>query len=74
MNYHRKTGQRDIEPRDYVHNKKIAKLFDRAKKRAWAKVKQDPRAQALIQEDREREIRNIKASRESIQRLINIPK
>jgi len=74
MNYHRKTGQRDNEPRDYVHNKKIAKLFDRAKKRAWAKVKQDPRAQALIQEDREREIRNIKAGRESIQRLLNIPK
>ena len=74
MNYHRKTGQRDNEPRDYVHNKKIAKLFDRAKKRAWANVKQDPRAKELIQEDREREIRNIKASRESIKQLINIPK
>ena len=74
MNYHRKTGQRDMEPRDYVHNKRIAKLFDRAKKRAWAKVKQDPRAQALIQEDREREIRNIKAGRESIQRLLEMPK
>ncbi len=74
MEYHRKTGQRDIDPRTYVHNTRIAKLFDRAKKKAWAKVKQDPRAQALIQEDRSRAIREIKARNESIQKLINIPK
>ena len=74
MEYHRKTGQRDIDPRTYVHNTRIAKLFDRAKKKAWAKVKQDPRAQALIEEDRSRAIREVKARNESIQKLINIPK
>ena len=74
MEYHRKTGQRDIDPRTYVHNTRIAKLFDRAKKRAWAKVKQDPRAQALIEEDRSRVIRENKARNESIDRLLNIPK
>ena len=74
MEFHRKTGQRDIDPRTYVHNTRIAKLFDRAKKKAWAKIKQDPRAQALIQEDRSRVIRENKARNESIDRLLNIPK
>ena len=74
MEYHRRTGQRDIDPRTYVHNSRIAKLFDRAKKKAWAKVKQDPRAQELIKEDRDRAIRKNQARNESINRLLNIPK
>ena len=74
MEYHRRTGQRDIDPRTYVHNSRIAKLFDRAKKKAWAKVKQDPRAQELIKEDRDRAIRKNQARNESIDRLLNIPK
>ena len=74
MEYHKRTGQRDIDPRTYVHNTRIAKLFDKAKKKAWAKVKQDPRAQELIKEDRDRAIRKIKQGVESIDRLLNIPK
>ena len=74
MEYHRRTGQRDIDPRSYVHNTRIAKLFDKAKKKAWAKVKQDPRALKLIQEDRNRAIRTNQARNESIDRLLNIPK
>ena len=74
MNYNRKNGLRHTDPRDYVHNKRIAKLFDRAKKKAWAIVKRDPRAQALITESRQKDIDSIKAGKESIQQLLNIPK
>ena len=74
MEHHRRTGQRDIDPRTYVHNSRISKLFDRAKKKAWAKVKQDPRSQKLILEDRDRAIRSNQARNESINRLLNIPK
>ena len=74
MNYNRKNGLRHTDPRDYVHNKRIAKLFDKAKKKAWAIVKRDPRAQALITESRQKDIDSIKAGKESIQQLLNIPK
>ena len=74
MNYNRKNGLRHTDPKDYVHNKRIAKLFDKAKKKAWAIVKQDPRAQALITEARQKEIDSLKAGKESIQQLLDIPK
>ena len=34
MNYNRKNGLRHTDPGDYVHNKRIAKLFEKAKKKA----------------------------------------
>ena len=74
MDYHRRNGNRDLDPKDYVHNTRIRKLFERAKKRAWAKVKQDKRAQDLINESREYKVRKVEARRESINQLINIPK
>tara|TARA_R100000278_G_scaffold43231_1_gene37904 strand:- start:68 stop:4102 length:4035 start_codon:yes stop_codon:yes gene_type:complete len=74
MDYHRRNGNRDIDPKTYVHNVKIRKLFERAKKRAWAQVKQDQRAQKLIQEARDYKVRTVEARRESINQLINIPK
>ena len=74
MDYHRRNGNRDMDPKNYVHNVKIRKLFDRAKKRAWAKVKQDQRAQKLIQEARDYKVRSVEARRESINQLINMPK
>ena len=74
MEYHRRNGNRDIDPKTYAHNVKIRRLFDRAKKRAWAKVKQDQRAQKLIQEGRDYKVKTVEARRESINRLLNIPK
>ena len=74
MDYHRRNGNRDLDPKDYVHNTRIRKLFDRAKKRAWAKVKQDKRAQDLINKARDYKVRKVEARRESINQLINIPK
>ena len=74
MDYHRRNGNRDLDPKTYVHNVKIRKLFERVKKRAWAQVKQDQRAQKLIQEARDYKVRTVEARRESINQLINIPK
>ena len=74
MNWHKKNGMKDVEPRSFPHYKRIAKEFDKAKKRAWAKVKQDPRAQALIKEGRAKDIRDTQARRESIEALLNIRK
>ena len=70
MNYNRKNGLRHTDPGDYVHNKRIAKLFDKAKKRAWAIVSKDPRAKELMAEARQKEIDNQMANKESIQRLL----
>ena len=55
MNYNRRNGLRHTDPSDYVHNIRIAKLFDKAKKRAWAEVKKDIRAQQLIKEQQQKE-------------------
>ena len=70
MNYNRKNGLRHTDPGDYVHNKRIAKLFEKAKKKAWATVSKDPRAKTLMAEARQREIDNQMANKESIQRLL----
>ena len=70
MNYNRKNGLRHTDPGDYVHNKRIAKLFDKAKKRAWATVSKDPRAKELMAEARQKEIDSVMANKESVQRLL----
>jgi hypothetical protein len=40
------------EPMDYLHNRVIKRAFDRARKKAWADIAQDPRVQELIEEQR----------------------
>ncbi len=55
-----KAGKRDLDPgKSYHHNKVIANLFNKARKRAWAKLSQQSDAQRLIeaQKDRERQER-----------------
>ena len=41
MNYYKKNGMSDVEPKSFPHYKRIAKVFDKAKKRAWASIKND---------------------------------
>ena len=74
MEYDRDNGLRHVEPKKYAHNSRIKSIFDKAKSIAWAKVKQDPRAQKLIAEERQKEIDNIQANRRSVQAILNIPK
>ena len=74
MNYYKKNGMKDVEPRSFPHYKRIAKEFDKAKKRAWAKLKKDTDVQKLLIEEREQKVKNIKANKGTIQKIIDMPK
>ena len=48
-----RAGKRDIDPmKAYTHNVVIKQLFNRARNRAWASLRDDPTVQSLIQERR----------------------
>ena len=47
MNWHKRNGLNDVEPKSFPHYKKIAREFDRAKKRAWASLKNDNDVQTV---------------------------
>ena len=74
MNYNRKNGLRHTDPGDYVHNKRIAKLFDKAKKRAWAQIKKDNNIQKLLIEERNQKLQNREANKRTIDKILDIPK
>ena len=74
MNWHRKNGMRDVEPKSFPHYKRIAKTFDRAKKRAWASLKKDNDVQKLLLEERNQKLKNIKANRGTIDKILEMPK
>ena len=74
MNYYKKNGMKDVEPRSFPHYKRIAKAVDKAKKRAWASLKQDNDVQKLLLEEREQKVRNIKANKGTIDKILEMPK
>tara|TARA_B100000287_G_scaffold117147_1_gene109106 strand:- start:2353 stop:6015 length:3663 start_codon:yes stop_codon:yes gene_type:complete len=74
MNYYRKNGMSDVEPRSFPHYKRIAKVFDKAKKQAWAKIKRDNDVQKLLIQEREAKIKNRKANKGTIEKIIDMPK
>jgi hypothetical protein len=65
---------KDVEPRSFPHYKRIAREFDKAKKRAWASIKNDNDVQKLLIEERDQKIKNRKANTGTIDKIINIPK
>ena len=74
MNWHKKNGMSDVEPRSFPHYKRIAKEFDKAKKRAWASIKQDNDVQKLLIEERNQKLKNVKANQGTIDKILDIPK
>ena len=74
MNYYRKNGMSDVEPRSFPHYKRIAKVFDKAKKRAWASLKNDNDVQKLLIEEREQKLKNRKANKGTIDKILEMPK
>tara|TARA_R100000773_G_scaffold2538_4_gene3255 strand:- start:2615 stop:6619 length:4005 start_codon:yes stop_codon:yes gene_type:complete len=74
MEWYKKNGMKDVEPKSFPHYKRIAKEFDKAKKRAWASIKKDNDVQKLLIEERDQKLKNRKANRDSIDRILNIPK
>ena len=74
MNWHKKNGMSDVEPRSFPHNKRIAKAFDRAKKRAWASLRDNNDVQKLLVEERNQKLKNREANKGTIKKIIEMPK
>ena len=61
-----RSGNRgEYEGADYFHNKKIDIIFQRARKRAWASIMQDPRIQDLMTEQREARKTRLRKTKET---------
>ena len=74
MNRERRNGNKSTEPRSFPHYKRIAKLLDKAKKRAWAKIKKENDVQKLIIEERNQKLQNREANQRTIDKILDIPK
>ena len=71
------SGQRsEYEVMDFYHNKKIDQIFQRARKIAWNKIKQDPKIQAIKLEERKKKQKRLQKSSQldPVERLTNIYK
>jgi len=73
-------GNRQRDPmKAYYHNDIIKALFDRAKKKAWSKIKDDPEVIQLMKESKERKVDNLASNKktrnftreEKIQNILN---
>jgi hypothetical protein len=72
-----RSGNRgEYEGADYFHNKKIDQIFQRARKRAWASIMQDPRIQSIMTEQREARKKRYRKTQETnnTQTLLSIYK
>jgi len=74
MNWHKRNGLNDVEPKSFPHYKRIARTFDKAKKRAWASLKKDQDVQKLLLEEREQKLKNRKANKGTIDKILEMPK
>ena len=74
MEWHKKNGMSDVEPKSFPHYKRIAKEFDKAKKRAWASLQQDTDVQKLLIEERNQKLKNVKANQGTIDKILEMPK
>ncbi len=74
MKWHKRNGMKDVDPKSFPHYKRIAKTFDRAKKRAWASIKKDNDVQKLLLEERNQKLKNVKANRGTIDKILEMPK
>jgi hypothetical protein len=69
MEYDRNNGNQDNEPKDYPHNLRIKRLFDKAKKKAWAQLRNNEEVKLLIQKQKDKKAEVVRTKRE-----INAPK
>ena len=69
-----KAGLRDqYDARDYYHNIMIDRLFQQARRRAWAQMRDNPQAIELMEELRQKRVRKLTKKQET-RNLINIYK
>ena len=74
MEYDRDNGLRHVDPKKYAHNRRIKLIFENAKRIAWNQIKNDPRIQELIMEERRKQLDGINANKRSLQTIIKIRK
>ena len=59
-------GNRARDPmKAYYHNDMIKAIFDNAKKKAWAKIKNEPEVIQLIKESKARKIDNLASNKKT---------
>ena len=69
-----RAGRRaQFNARDYYHNRIIDQMFKRAKKRAWASIKDDPRIAEVIEKQRLEKVAQVD-KRTASQNILNIYK
>jgi hypothetical protein len=69
-----KSGRRaDYDARDYWHNRAIDRLFQQARRKAWASIKQQSDILELIQEQQRKDFAQIQKRRQTAN-ILNIPK
>lgn len=73
MNKDFESGDNDVDPKSYTHNKLIKKAFDKARKAAWADISNDQLVVKVLQEDKKRVLRNNEATRQSSSAPLFIP-
>jgi len=61
-----RSGRRgEYETKDYFHNKKIRLIFDKARRKAWASIREDQMLQDLIYEQKEAKKKRIRKTKET---------
>ena len=69
-----KAGLRDqYDARDYYHNIIIDNLFQKARRRAWAQMRENPEALELMEESRQKRVRKLTKKQET-RNILNIYK
>ena len=67
MNQMIKSGRRgEFESKDFAHNRKIRQIFERARKRAWAKIMSNPNIQTEIARQDESQRKRLKVNRKGL--------
>ena len=74
MNYHNANGMKWRDPKDYPHYKIIANIFEKAKKKAWAQIMNDPSVVTLRDIERNRKVENVSANKETYEKIIGVRK
>ncbi len=73
-----RSGQRgDYEPGDFYHNIQIDRLFNEARRKAWAEIMYNPKVLALTQAEQIKKIKRLKkkqlTQQRNIQPVLNLP-
>jgi hypothetical protein len=69
-----KSGRRaDYDARDYWHNRAIDRLFQKARRKAWASIKEQSDILELIREQQKKDFAQIQKRRQTAN-ILNIPK